>query len=303
MVRLLDVIECDGSIVAISTTFVETAMAVDKKLWTDLSPTPLAEANHGMTLNDWQQLEEICALLTDRFIEIATALVSLHSQGVCHFDIKPSNILISQATGQTVLADFDSCIYLPQRRVSPDFQVYFTSTYAHPDLTASVGSQNERREPGQKVSALVRSGAKMDKYDLFAFGRSIQEVLAILEWHFGEECFCSSAFNYLHLISCLLLDGYNAPRKKSSRIASRDGRRFMDDIACDYEIEAFQRNKITSSHDLLERLTRANQPDRCRYRTPQIDVWPDGVTKKGTTPPIPFTRKPNELDFHGSGYA
>jgi hypothetical protein len=142
----------------------------------------------------------------------------------------------------------------------------------------------------------------MDKYDLFAFGRSIQETLAILEWHFGEQCFCSSAFNYLHLIACLLLDGHNAPSRNNTRIVNRNGRRFMDDIACDYEIEAFQRNKITSAHDLLERLARFNQPDRCRYKTPQIDAWPDGISKKGMTPPVPFAKKIDQLDFHGTGY-
>jgi serine/threonine protein kinase len=301
-VRLLDVIECDGSIVGISTTFVEAAMTLDKYLWENLTSPLHAEAIQNGHIAEWQRLEDICSLLTERFIEIATALVSLHSQGVCHFDIKPANILISNTGEQASLADFDSCVYLLSPRAPAGFPVRSTAAYGHPDLIALAHSRSDGPGIGLKVSALIPNGTKMDKYDLFAFGRSIQEALSILEWHFGEQCFSSSAFNYLHLIACLLLDGHNTPRKKTSRVVNRDGRRFLDDIACNYDIEAFQRNKIASAHDLVERLTRASRPNRCRYRTPQIDLWPDGVTKNGLTAPASFAKMSRELDFHGTDY-
>src|SRR6185436_15825744 len=112
-------------------------------------------------------------------------------------------------------------------------------------------------------------------YDLYAFGRTIQETLAILVEEFGERCYASYAFCYLHFIACLLLDGRNAA---AATDGSRDGRRFVDDVALSYPTELFGLHKIKTARELVTRLARFSREYSWSGKTPELDrSQPEGV--------------------------
>ena len=65
--------------------FIEDAIDIKKKLKSDLND--LKESKYLANITKW---------LLDRLIEISSAISFCHSNGLIHFDIKPSNILLTK---------------------------------------------------------------------------------------------------------------------------------------------------------------------------------------------------------------
>ena len=130
-------------------------------------------------------------------------------------------------------------------------RVHFTWTYAHPSLTNIINDPGSISGGGLKASASIAPGNGFAAYDLFSFGKTIQEALAILEAEFGERCHASYGFRFLHLIACMLLDGQNSP---GVRVIDKDGRRFVPDVAMGYPPEVFESHRIRSADELVQRL-------------------------------------------------
>ena len=255
VVRLKEAIENGRGVVALCTTYVERPLGLDRYLQSTLEKTPSKKGIHAFSP---QRLDDACAFLGARFAEIASAVRHMHAQRIYHFDIKPANIMISEASHQAVLTDMGSCIHAESLTTAEQIRVHFTWTYAHPDLTTIISNPQSISGGGLKASAKVNVKDDLAKYDLFALGKTLQEALAIIEREFRARCHASFGFRFLHMVACLLLDGRNSPARNDAErrkaIVEKDGRRFADDIALDYPPELFEAHKITSTSELVERL-------------------------------------------------
>jgi HD superfamily phosphohydrolase len=212
-----------------------------------------------------------------------------------NFDVKPNNILISTAEGAhrgAVLTDMGACIHGDIVNSDSQIKVHFTWTYAHPNLTTIVNDPGSIEGGGLKASAQIAPKHGLSRYDLFAFGKTIQELLAQLEEEFRERCYASYGFRFLHLIACLLLDGHNSPAKRESRwssIVSTHGKRFVSDVALDYPPVLFETHKITTASELVDRLERYNKKYSWERTVPEIDFWQRDLINSVVHSPSCFT--------------
>lgn len=162
-----------------------------------------------LDLGDWIQ-SHASSTSGDQIIQIfrdsLLGLSYLHSKGIVHCDVKPGNILIT-ASGQVLVADLG---YSHKRRVSADSdemtEVVYTRRYAHPDLQQQVV---DRADEDANRSEISRKSLR-EVFDLFAFGRTIQEVLK--EIRRSEEgqprsSLTNYQWQYLTLLAKRLLDG------------------------------------------------------------------------------------------------
>jgi serine/threonine protein kinase len=229
---------------------------------------------------------------------MASALAYMHSEGLFHCDIKSANILISSAPWKAILTDLGSCVSIDKdadRKKTTVLRIHFTWTYAHPALRNLEQDVRGISGGGLKVSANV-DAERLQTYDLFAFGRTIQEALATLVEEFGERCYAAYGFRFLHLIACLLLDGQNAPLK--DRRADADGKTFVSDVALDYPTDLFATHKILTAEDLVERLRRFSRDYSWYGRIPELDPWQPDYVNTGSDAHAPYTKRVLEIFRH-----
>jgi len=293
LVRLYNAIGSNNIVVAIATSYVEDPRPLDSYLSDTLAQIPRVPA-HAFSP---ERLYRACDFLLERCLEVAQALSHMHDEGVYHFDIKPANILVSSKR-RAILTDLGACLHADDMRARDHIRVHFTWTYAHPDLTTMIHKPGSVSGGGLKASADVSLGDELQKYDLFAFGRMMQEALAILEYNFGERAYAAYGFRYLHLIASLLLDGRNAPSPDTARVATRDGRRFVSDTALLYPVELFHRHRITSVSELVERLKRYSREYSWHATIPELDPWQSRLINTGIGAPAPYTERVSRILDH-----
>src|SRR5499427_5914559 len=86
-----------------------------------------------------------------KFLQLAVALSAtlrqLHARGLIHKDIKPSNILVSAATGQVWLTGFGIASRLPRERQSPEPPEFIAGTLAYmaPEQTGRMNRSIDSR--------------------------------------------------------------------------------------------------------------------------------------------------------------
>ena len=136
----------------------------------------------------------------------------------------------------------------------------------------------------------------LERFDLFALGRTLQETLAELEREFGERCYASYNFRFLHLIAALLLDGHNTPLKH--KVREQDGRRFIRDAALDYPVELLNQKKLTSAKQLSERLRRFSRSYWPSGSLPELDAWGPDIINTGIDSVAPFSKRVAEIFRH-----
>ena len=138
----------------------------------------------------------------DSFSQIADALSYMHNEGNCvHLDIKPTNILI--IGNKAVLSDFGSAIYMDTKDSSLIEIGPFTREYCHKDLLKEMeGVTNGRVKRMEKYNIT-------QKFDIYALGKSILEILKLIYDNYSEFVSDSYLFSYLHLSACRMLDGEN----------------------------------------------------------------------------------------------
>ena len=152
------------------------------------------------------------------------------------------------------------------------------------------------------LSAATDKVDRFSAYDLYAFGKTMQEALAILAEEFGERCFASYTFRYLQFVACLLLDGHNAPVEKNSpRLKERDNKRFVQDVALGYPTELFARHRIRTAAELKSRLDRYGREYSWNGETPELDPWTPDLVNSGVQNAA-FTRRVAAV-FQSSCYA
>jgi HD superfamily phosphohydrolase len=147
------------------------------------------------------------------FRDLLSGISFLHAQKIIHCDIKPGNLL--KAPGSSALvADLGYAKHfdkLPheEKKIT---QVVHTSYYAHPDLGDAL---TESSDSNANIAEISRDRLKI-AFDLFAFGRSMQEILIKIRDEekadptksYGKNSiFTSYQWSYLGYISKRLLDG------------------------------------------------------------------------------------------------
>jgi HD superfamily phosphohydrolase len=293
VVRLFDAItDNSDSIVAIATTYVEKPQPLNLYI-TDI----LSKHKEGISPFSPSRLDNACKFLVQKFIEIASAIDHMHSVGYYHMDVKPANILLSK-NHSSMLTDLGACVFRDDIDESDKSRVQFTWTYAHPDLTTMTNNPGEISGGGLKSSSEIKRGIDLAKFDLFAFGRTMQETLAILEAEFGERCHANYAFRFLHFLACLCLDGKNALDTPDKKIINRNGVRFVSDIALNYPQSIFNVYKIKKFKDLLEKFNRFSREYSWFQQIPELDPWLQDKLNTGNGKPAPYTQRVAKITGH-----
>lgn len=298
LVRLYDVVENERGIIGLCTTYVDAPKPLDLYFPGIFEKDPKKKL--GIHAFSPQRLDGACDFLAKKCQEIASALRHMHNEKIFHLDIKPANILIS-GTKQCVLTDMGSCVHTDNLPRTEEIRVYFTWTYAHPELRDIVSDPRGLTGGGLKSSAAVKPEVGLARFDLFAFGKTLQEMLAIIEGEFGERCHASYGFRYLHIIACLLLDGHNTPIKPEpnrNRVVNFDGRYFAHDVALDYPPQLFEMHKITSAEELVERLARYGGDYAWNQLAPELNPWQPDILNSVAHAPAPFTHRVAMLFNH-----
>lgn len=161
-----------------------------------------------------KELKDITKWIVDKLYRIAGAVNFLHKHQIIHFDIKPSNILID-INDKPILSDlgFAKKKTTEERRIV----VGFTLFYAHPDL------RFEYRHMSSKNRVRTKRAPKDFKYiwDIYAFGKSLLEILALIDQRFPDAVAYDYKFMYLHLLACRMLDGRNQSQRETERIREK----------------------------------------------------------------------------------
>lgn len=145
-------------------------------------PRPLGRSG-GPDFVSGAELRELAAAL-------AEGLSWLHSQGICHMDLKPSNIM--RFGGRWKIIDLEGCSSLiAESDLSMDS---FTPMYACPELAGAVLA---KAASGDHLSTTLAGVALSEKFDVWSAGVILLDVLAHGEafsetWNaFQEQAFMS----------------------------------------------------------------------------------------------------------------
>ena len=159
--------------------------------------------------------DELSANQIIQFLRDAmSGIAYLHDRGIIHCDIKPANMFIAPAT-PALVGDLGYSKKLLATTSEGVTTAFFTEKYAHPTLRRYI---TQRQREGAAAALIPRSMLE-PSFDLFAFGRSMQQVLSRLWNETGEDlrpgegtpgrenAFTRRQWLYLSLIAQRLLDG------------------------------------------------------------------------------------------------
>ncbi|HVF58897.1 MAG TPA: protein kinase [Thermoanaerobaculia bacterium] len=295
IVRLYDALADDRGVFSIATSYVSDPSPLDEYLLSTLERHPDPRGRKGILPFAPERLDRACAFLVDRFREIISAVEHMHEQRLYHCDLKPANILVDQ-TQHAILTDLGSCVHPDDADAEGRLRIQFTWTYAHPELTSLVSDPAGISGGGLKASARASVDYGLTRFDLFALGRTIQEMLAHLVREFGERCYATYNFRFLHLVAALLLDGRNAALKE--KIRGQDGRHFVKDTALDFPVDLFAAKRLESASETAECLRRFGRTDWHRQAVPELDPWQPDIINTGIDTVAPFSKRVAEIFRH-----
>jgi len=149
------------------------------------------------------------------FRDVLSGLSYLHEVGFVHCDVKPANLLIARDT-PALISDLGYAKAVPRvaREDKSMTTVTYTPRYAHPTLRKRVSDSSD----SDANKAEIKAADLQSAFDLFAFGRSMQDVLEALRNAEGldpqlqarsdeRSIFSPYQWQYLELVSRRLLDG------------------------------------------------------------------------------------------------
>ncbi|MBI4560246.1 MAG: protein kinase [Candidatus Hydrogenedentes bacterium] len=172
---------------------------------------PIAEARRDLLLTLDRDTNIAIMWFSSAVWAVASAVAHLHEKKLMHFDVKPSNILVD-TDGKALVAD------LGYAKSSLDdltdtTLVGFTEFYAHPDLLA--GRYKSKGDPsGNRCERNLRKTEFKQIWDIYAFGKTILEILNTYERLVPGLPSISYHLQYLHLAACRMLDGLNRSRQE-----------------------------------------------------------------------------------------
>jgi len=212
------------------------------------------------------------AQLIAYFRDAVTGISVLHESGIVHCDIKPGNLLIAPGR-QALVTDLGYAKYIGRYSDDPTLtETRFTRAYGHPGLVAFLVDE---RDPDANVSKPPRKGIA-SRFDLFAYGRTMQDVLYRLREREKNDPPREDGFrsilteyqwSYLSIISKRLLDGQveRTGTDIRSDLISGFGEREMKTLRYDSAAEAIEDfEKLLHLYDLEGRIPELN-PFQSRY--------------------------------------
>jgi serine/threonine protein kinase len=224
--------------------------------------------------------------------DISGALLYLHREAkLLHFDIKPENLLVTPE-GVPFVTDLGFARELKEYKNDETVEVGFTWKYAHkrlqdPHLGArvtNVPQKSKKPLKGEELSPI---------FDVFAFGRTLQEVLAIVFLEFGERIHSLYIFDYLHVLACLCLDGMNGSETPPTKRGE-----FLPDAALGMSLSVYARSKFTDFlgvHTCLERLLGVR---RLEDDLEEVDRWYGSTIKVSETGSTTLTARVGNILNH-----
>jgi len=218
-----------------------------------------------------EAIERSLRATSHRLAEIASALHYLHEEAkLLHFDVKPGNILIPKSN-RAFLTDFGFARALNEYADDEDVVVGFTYRYAHPKLTDVYRGARISQSPA-KAHIKVKGKDLSPRFDLFAFARTIQEILHIVEMEFGERVHSAYHFKFLHFLACLMLDGKNLPPSVTEE-APPSARGFVADTALNCPPNIFVAHRFDRMSQVCGAFSKLLGTYRIEDDLPELDVW------------------------------
>lgn len=243
-----------------------------------------------------KELKKITSWLSEKLFQVSSSLSYCHSEEIIHFDIKPSNILITQ-NDNAILSDLG----FAKKKTNSDKKevIGFTIFYAHPDLKldyANKTSNNFVKKP-ECPSNFQYS------WDIFAFGKTILELLAYIEHKFPESVLYDYTFNYLHLCACRMLDGNNLDIDSIERLKRKfrqDGEEIKVFIENWLELEAkeFTSLKYSSFKDIYDDLNKLKHDDIFKDDIPELSIYFNKKIQSSDGFNAPFSNRVKRIIEH-----
>jgi len=263
--------------------------AIDLREWLE------GKLGHAKRSSD---LPEITALLAERLCGIVGALALLHRLRIIHFDVKPGNIFVDSALNdRPVLADLGYA--KSQTGSEAEVVVGFTIFYAHPDLAEQYLKASSRN----RVTKLMAPKNFKFIWDIYALGKCILELLAIIDREFPDTVGYDTTFSYLHLAACRMLDGLNLTNEEIGRLRARQGR---DDPASYFETyQSLSRREFSEDgiqysdmSQIVRDLDKLKNSSSMAYDVPELNFYFPHTVHISEHGPAPFTPRVKELVEH-----
>lgn len=129
--------------------------------------------------------------------------------------------------------------------------------------------------------------------DVFAFGRTLQEVLKQLEMVYGDRIYSNYVFNFLHIVACLSLDGRNSANGHHSATHS-----FVSDRALGMPTALFAGHKFSNFAVIRTVLQRVLGLRRLEDELPEADRWASSTLNISDLGPTTLTPRVESLLNH-----
>lgn len=214
---------------------------------------------------------------------------ALHTQKpfqIVHCDIKPGNILVPPDR-PALISDLGYAKHLSRTPRADTTKLITTHRYAHPDLLRYVIDASEPSATAVKI----RKDKLQTRFDLFALGRTIQEILCKLrvaernnpDRDFGRaSVFNPYQWQYLSMISKRLLDGIvqrsptdSLPVEYSSQLntiaAQEEVRELFQDSIPDLPPKVMQEIRYQSAAQAIEDIEKLQHLYDLEGRVPELN--------------------------------
>lgn len=265
--------------------YIEDAQDIKKKIRNKLS-----------LIYESKDLNKITSWLATKLIEISSSLCYCHSLEIIHFDVKPSNILITKDE-KAILCDLG----LAKKKTDSDRKevIGFTIFYAHPDLKyeyAHMSSKNRVKR------AEIPKNFKYE-WDIYAFGKTILELLAIIGERFPDAVMLDYTFNYLHLLACRMLDGNNLSKDSINKIKEKlkdEGEKISVFYENWLELEAkhFESLKYRKFQDIHIDLTKLIHDNLYNDEIPELSIYFNKKIQSSDGISAPFSTRIKRIVEH-----
>lgn len=239
--------------------------------------------------NASKDLSDIMRWIATTFFKIAKATTFLHQQGIIHFDIKPSNILIA-ADDRPVLSDLGFA-----KKKSEDEKptgVGFTLYYAHPDLSTDYRHKSTKNKVKKEIAP------KDFKYawDIYAFGKSLLEIIALTDQRFPDAVAYDYTFVYLHLAASRMLDGRNlyqrdTDRIRNNQIQSGEGVSVYKETWQELDAPDFEQIKYSAFKDICTDFEKLLGGKNLLDSISELNVSYPKICQTSRGTPAPFTKR------------
>lgn len=245
---------------------------------------------------DGKNLNGILTFLVDTLISVAKAINYLHQNDIIHFDVKPSNILINQAS-KPVITDLGFA--KKKNDSNKELLVGFTLFYAHPDLRMEYSKLSSKNRVKKEIAP--KNFNKI--WDLYALGKSILEILALIDFKYTDKVYLDYNFIYLHLLACRMLDGKNLSKTDFENLQDHLREKGKKEFVFhenwnDLESQELKEIKYNNFKEVISDLEKLRSSDYFQFFIPELELFPKKKIHISDNNPAPFTNRVQRVIEH-----